>query len=398
MALRLLPKNIQGKILLLRVDINSAIGKGKPIDSPRFKAHGDYIMEISKRGGRIAILAHQGRKGNKDYMESLKGHSKILEKHAGIKVLYSENLFGEEANSRIMALRNGDAVLLENARNYDEDDIKGMRGKYAELCRNCDLFVNHAFSVCHRKQASIILPPKFLPSYAGENLMSELGALGKVKINSAKKAAYLLGGEKFEDYFPLFKVLENQGARILASGVLGNSFLASSGINLGYENEWLRERGYERHYPELRRILKRYKERIVLPLDFAVGSVNPEGISKRKEALIEEMPSTGKIWDVGKKTQEMFRKIISCSEAVFMKGPLGFSEIRAYSNSTRLVLRHISELTREGRIFSLLAGGHLATAVYKYKIPDNFSYKSLSGGAAILFLAGEELPGIEALK
>jgi len=399
MSLKSVPKNIAGKFILLRIDVNSALDKkSNPIDSPRFKRHSDFLLKLLKRKARVVIISHQGRKGKKDYLPSMEKHAKMLGRHIKRKIEYVDDLFGERAGERIIKLKAGEAVLLENARNYDDDNIGKMERNYESLCSLCDFFVNDAFSVCHRNQASVVLPARFLRSFAGDNLYAELRALDKFMHDKSGNTAYLLGGEKLEDYFPLFKVLENPNVKILASGVLANAFLIANGHNLGYENIWMKEKGYSSFFPKLRKIFDKHSRQIVLPLDFVPGESNPAKTKARKEINFSDFPINKKIWDVGHKTSALFKKHIKMSDRAFMKGPLGFSEIPKFSYATVDVLKCISELTKKKKIFSLLGGGHLTTSIKEYNIPDNFSHTCLSGGAAVLYLAGKKLPGLEALK
>ncbi len=399
MSLKLAPKNLAGKVILLRIDINSALDEKKnPLDSPRFKAHSKLILQLLKNKAKLAIIAHQGRKGKKDYLSSLEKHAKILSKHIERKIEYVDDLFGKKAREKIMNLNSGEAILLENVRNYEEDNLDKLKSNYKILCSLCDLYINDAFSVCHRNQASVVLPAGFLKSFAGLNLHNELEALNKFTARKSENVSYLLGGEKLEDYIPLFKVLENPNAKILASGVLANAFLIAKGYNLGYENIWMKEKGYSHLLPKLRKILDKHSRQIILPLDFVLGEINPNKTKIKEEINLSEFPVNKKVWDVGHKTSILFKEHLLMTDKVFMKGPLGFSEIPKFSCSTIEVLKYISELTKEKKIFSLLGGGHLTTTLAEYKIPNNFSYISLSGGAALLYLTGEKLPGLEALK
>ena len=251
--------------------------------------------------------------------------------------------------------------------------------------------MNDAFSACHRKQGSIIIPPRYLLGYIGFGVEKELSALKNFEIKN-KTCVYLIGGNKIEDYFAIFNKLKNRKNKLLASGVLANLLLVAKGYNLGYENNWLRENGYLKLIPQLKQVCKKYAKQIILPVDFAFD------INGRKEFSVEKAPFRNKIYDVGHETVKLFRKNLMHSRAIFMKGPLGFSEMPMASYATIAILNEISNLSRKRKIFSLLGGGHLTTTISKYKIPDNFSHISLSGGALIAYISGEKLPGLEALK
>ncbi|MEK6850457.1 MAG: phosphoglycerate kinase [Nanoarchaeota archaeon] len=384
--------SVKGRRVLLRIDINSPIANGKVLDSPRFKESAKTISYLLKKGAGVAILAHQGRKDGKDFL-SLQQHAKILSKYIGKKIRYVDDLFGDLAVDNINKLKSGDAILLANVRNYDDESLPNKKGnRYQYLCKNFDIYVNDAFSASHRKQGSIILPAKYLQSCIGIGFESEIKTIKKFKLKS-KNTLYVLGGEKIEDYLSIFNNLKNKKNKVLASGVLANLLLIAKGHNFGYENKWIEEKGYSHLIPKLKLICKKYSGQIILPVDFAIEDYNT-----RVELDLSDLPVQSKIWDVGHETVRIFKSEINKTKSIFMKGPLGFSEIPHFSYATVEILKEISLLSKRKRIFSLIGGGHLTTTLEKYKIPNNFSYISTSGGALIAYISGEKLPGLEALE
>lgn len=384
--------NLKGKKILLRVDINSPAVDGIIQDSPRLAEAARSIDFLLKKKAKVAIVAHQGRKGDRDFIP-LQQHAELISKHAGCVVQYIDSLFEEPAIEAIDSLENGQAILLKNVRGYDDEtDIKKKVNRYKQLCSHFDLFVNDAFSVCHREQGSIILPPKYLPAFAGINMENELKALKNVNLKSAS-TAYVVGGAKVDDYLPIFSNLKNKKNKILASGVLANLLLVANGHDLGYESKWLESKGYFTLLPELKKLSKKYAKQIILPVDLAL-SVD----GTRKEVDVASFPHEHKILDVGSKTVELFKEHLATSKAIFMKGPLGFSETPGFSYATVEVLKEVSSLTKRKKAFSLLGGGHLTTTADKHNIEKHFSHVSMSGGALIAYISGEKLPGIEALK
>jgi phosphoglycerate kinase len=385
--------DVKDKLILIRVDINSPVSNGKIMDNPRLKGASETIKYILNKKGKLVVIAHQGRKGDKDFLP-LEQHALFLSKYSGKKIKYVDALFEDEALEEIDKLEMGQGILLKNVREYDDEkNLEGSR--FYSFSKLFDLYVNDAFSVSHRAQGSIVIPPKVIPGCAGINMAGEIEALSNLVIQKNKKAVYIVSGSKIEDYLPLFNVLDNKNAKIIAAGVLGNLFLIANGRDLGFENSWVKEKGYGEMIPKLKAIYDKHKEQIILPIDFAVGPIVPK---ERKELGLQEFPSKMKIWDIGQKSMELFKSEIGKAEIVFMKGPLGYSEMKEFSNGTVEVLKEVSELTKKKKIFSLLGGGHLTTSIQEYKIPDNFSHISTSGGALIAFISGEKLPGIEALE
>ncbi len=386
--------NVKNKSVLLRIDINSPVVNGKILDNPRFEASSKTIKYLINKNAKITIIAHQGRKGDKDF-KSLEQHAKILSKYTNKKITYYNDLFGNKAKKAIIFLKPKQANLLKNVREYeDETNLNLKNNHYLEFCKLFDLYINEAFSVSHRSQGSIIIPPKYLKSVIGLEFESEIIALEKFIKSKAKTKVFILGGSKAEDYFPLFKFLKNKNNKLLAAGILANLFLIAKGYNLGYEAKWLKSNNYLSLIPKLKKIYNKYKSQIILPIDF--GLMKEKG--KRLDVSLEKAPFPYKIYDVGEETLNLFKKELNKADYIFMKGPLGFSEIPEFSKTTIAILKHISDLTKNKHIFSLIGGGHLNTTIKKYSIPKNFSYISLSGGALIEYISGEKLPGLESIR
>lgn len=387
--------NFKEKKILLRLDINSPVVKGRILDSPRFKESAETIKELSKKGAKIVILAHQGRKGKSDFL-SLNQHAHLLSKYVSKRIQYIDDLFNSEALNKINSLKNGDIIILKNVRNFeDEINPKLKSNRYPAFCKNFDIYINDAFPASHRTQGSIIIPPKILPSCIGRAFEKELFALKNFHLKSKKKIAFLLGGSKAEDYISLFNILKNKNNKILVSGVFANLILVAKGHNLGYETKWLKEQGYNSLIPKLKILCKKYEKQIILPVDFAVNGIQPEKAKKRIVKSLEDAPFNQKIWDVDKRTVELFKENLRGMDSIFMKGPLGYSELPQFSNSTIAILKFLS---KNKKAFTLLGGGHLSTTIQRYHIPNTFSHISTSGGALIAYLSGKKLPGIVALE
>lgn len=383
------------KLVLIRIDVNSPVVKGGLEESPRFKEAAKTIKELLQKKAKLVILAHQGRRGDNDFMENLSPHAKILSQYVGKSIKYVDDLFDDRAFISINALEEGQAILMKNVRCY-EDETSLENNRYYPLCEFFDIYVNEAFSASHRGQGSIVIPPKIIPSCIGRGFEKELKALEKFTLTNKGKGVYLLGGQKIDDYLSLFNVLENKNNKILASGVLANLLLISQGKLLGYENKWIKENRYDKLIPKIREIYNKYKEQIILPVDFAIGSPDINK-AQRREVLLSDFPLNEKIWDTGHKTVDLFKEELKSAKVIFMKGPLGYSELPQFSYSTLEILKEVSILSKKGA-FSLLGGGHLTTTLEKNNIPNYFSHISLSGGALIKYISGEKLPGIEALE
>lgn len=393
----------KGKTVLMRADLNSPLASDGSIeDSERIAAHADTLRELSSKGARTAVLAHQGRVFAKDFLP-LKQHAVLLEKHSGIRVQYVDALFSDDALMKIKAMKEGDALLLENTRFYAEETADATdESQYAKtlfvkrLSSVADYFVNDAFSVSHRSQASVVGFPQVLPSVAGRVMERELNGLSKALEHAAHPNIYVLGGAKPDDVFGLLKFAAASDTidKILVSGVLGELCLVASGVSVGYSKEFFfKQQGFDKITPELSQTLSSASEnKIVLPQDLAV-----EENGRRAEYPVSQLASKGSLmpYDIGRKTISEFSSIISSAKTVYYKGPQGYYENPLFEEGTAAVLKAVEASSA----FKLMGGGHSLSALEKFGVDKGrISHISLAGGAVVEYLQGKKLPGVEALK
>ncbi|RMD67069.1 phosphoglycerate kinase [Candidatus Pacearchaeota archaeon] len=369
--------NVAGKRVLLRVDLNAEISRRKVQVSERFKAHAKTIAMLKRKRARIVVLAHQSRPGKSDFT-NLKQHAKLLNRFT--KIDYVPDVIGKLAVERILSLKDGEAVLLENVRSLDEEFKPSTKNALVKVLGNlCELYVNDAFSILHRTQTTIIIFPKVMPSAIGPTLEAELRALSKIKNSSS---LYILGGAKPDDLIPIIR--SPTAKEVLAAGYLGQLALIARGHNLGAQNLFLKR------WLGLTKKLKPMLGKLVLPVDYAIRVKG-----RRVEIPLEDFPSKYEIFDIGTHTQKIFAERIARSRRVLMKGTVGYCEEKEFCKGTKALLRALSN----SKAYSVLGGGHTLTALQKLRIPKSkFGYVSLSGGALIKFLAGEKLPGLVALE
>jgi phosphoglycerate kinase len=370
--------NFKNRIALLRTDLNSDVKNKKIIPSERIKQSAQTISELKRKKAKIVVIAHQGRPGKDDFL-SLKQHAKMLNKYTKIKFI--PDTIGEKAIKAIQNLKSENAILLENLRFLKEEFHPG-KNKLVKFFLNFNdiIYVNDAFSVCHRKQTSIVSFPKYMPNCAGRLLEKEVAALKKIQL---QKCLYVLGGAKPEDNLILLR-----RNKVLACGLFGQVCTIARGKNLGAQNKYLKKE--IKNYPSVLKKLKKRLKNVQTPLDFAVKVKG-----KRKEILLEQFPSKYEIFDIGKKTQELFKKEIRKAKTIYMKGPAGFSSENQFAKGTFGILKAIAQ----NKGFSIIGGGHLRDAIEKSKISKTkFNHISLSGGALLNYIAGKKLPGLEALK
>jgi len=371
---------LKGKKVLLRVDLNATIINGRIMDSDKIEVHGKTIKSLIRQKAKVVVLAHQGFPGDKNFT-SLKQHARILNKY--VKIKFVDDTIGKKAVSSINKLKNGQALLLENVRflkdEFTPSNIKS--NKFVKTLKPLfELYINDAFSVCHRNQTSIVSFPKVLKSEMGSNLKEELKNVKKLK-SKIRSALFILGGVKAKDLMSLIK------HKSLVSGELGSLALIALGSKLGKEKErW-------EHDLKLVKKIKKHIKKMTVPVDVAI-----QIRGKRKEILIKDFPQNYEIYDIGKKTIDLYKREImklGPREAVFFKGAIGRFEDRKFAFGMREILKEIAK----SKAFSVIAGGQSSDALKKFKInKKKFGYVSLSGGALVHYLAGEKLVGLTALQ
>lgn len=367
--------NFAGKKVLLRSDLNSPVYKGKALMNDRIEASAKTIKELRRKGASVVILAHQSQKGKNDFI-SLKQHARLLSKFVPVK--FVDDILGKKAVSAISSLKKKEVLLLDNVR-FEESEFKPSRKNdlVRILSPHFDYYINDAFSVSHRKQASLVSFPQVLVSGMGRQMEKEVLSLEKIR---GKNCLYILGGAKADVNIPLMR----KGKNILVGGLFGHICLISNGANLGKQNEVVSDQ------LKYKRVLKKMIGKCYRPDDLAIKVGG-----KRKELSIEDFPSKHEVFDIGSKTISKYVDRIKKADCVFMKGTVGFCEEKQFCKGTHALLRAMAK----NKGFTALGGGHLTTALRGSGISKKkFDYVSLSGGATTEYLSGKKLPGVEALR
>ncbi len=396
--------DVSGKTVIVRVDLNSPIdpATGKIRDNERLRAHSETVRELSEKNAKVVLLAHQGRKGDPDFLP-LKDHAELLSKHVGKPVKYVPDLIGEEAVKAVKSLRNGEIILLENVRILDEETKEASpeehsRGKLVStLAPLADLFILDAFSVAHRAHASVVGFSHTLPTVAGRIMEKELRALTTV-LEEDRKIMLVMGGNKPEECIEVIDAVMSRNIEnikcVMSAGILGQLFLMSVGKKLGEPSEsYIKKKKFDAYLEKLSKIRERLGEKLMTPLDVAY-----EEDGKRVEIDIDKLPAPGTIYDIGEKTARKYAELIlnaSEKDAIIVKGPAGAYEREEFRKGTKIIY----EALARSKAFTLIGGGDSSTAIELVGLsPNNFSYVSLGGGALITYISGKTMPGVEILK
>lgn len=391
--------DLRGKRVLLRVDINSPVDEETLAleDGSKILSSVPTIREIVDRGGKVAVLAHQGRPGDYDFIP-LNEHATYLSRYLGRKVRYVDDIFGGHALKAIDGLAEGECVLMKNVRYFGEEQASRSPEEHARsdlvkaLAPKFDLFINDAFASSHRSHASLVGFTVVLPSAAGRLLEKEIATLSEVFQAPKRPSTYIFGGKKLSDALVAIEKLVKKDSvdHILIAGLAGYGFLWCLGKAVGSRTQELVMKDLADGAAEhARRLWAEHGDKIMLPSDAAVDE---DG--KRMEYAIGSLPDAAAVLDIGADTIARFTETIMGSKTVFLSGPPGVFERESFAEGTRAVYSAIIE----SGAFSVIGGGHSSAAANKLGLMDKFSYCSTGGGALERLMLGRPMPVIEALK
>ena len=351
---------------LLRLDFNTE-------DDWRMKAVLPTIKLLLKISAKVVIVSHRGRPVGFDKKLSLRPDAPKLSKLlGGKKVIFIDHFHFAEIKQQVAAAPRGAIFLLDNLRflpGEEKNDPKLAK----QLASLADFYVNDAFAVSHRANASVVAVTKLLPSYAGIELENEIKSLSKAIVAPQHPVVLVLGGAKASDKLGVISYFRKKADWFLLGGGCANSILRLKGTDI--------KKSVNDSDPKELPILKKIAgyENVMLPMDFVWGDASVGG----------------RILDVGPKTVAAFNKKIAAARTIIWSGPLGLIEKKQYALASIAVARAIG---RNRRAFSVSGGGETVMFLKKYKLDKKFSFISTGGGAMVDFLAGKKLPGIEALK
>jgi phosphoglycerate kinase len=335
---------VENKKVLVRVDFNVAVENGKVKEGFKIAACKESVKYLLEKGAKIAMISHLGRPEGKVNSEFSLGQIKNnIEKIIGVKVNFIDDCVGEKIDASLGNLAPDEILLLENVRFYPGEEANDEEFS-KNLASGFDIFINDAFAVSHRDQASVTGITKFLPSYAGFWLQKEIENLDKVKTNPEYPAVAIIGGAKIETKLPLIQKFEEVYDHILVGGIIANEAL-DQGIH--------------------------FSEKVLLPTDFL-----------------------GDRLDIGPETVEKYKNIISGAKTIVWNGPIGKFEEKPYDTGTNEILSAVIE----SGAFVLMGGGESVEILEEQSAMDKISFVSTGGGAMLEYLSGKELPGIEVLK
>jgi len=384
--------DIKGKKVLIRVDFNVPVDdSGVITDDTRIKAHLRTIRYCLDNNAKVILASHMGRpKGQRVDKLSLKPVASVLSKLLQKEVIFVDDCIGDAAEKTVAAMKEGDVVLLENLR-FHIGDEKNDPDFAKALAKLCDVYIDDAFAVSHRKAASNTAITQFVKiSAAGFLLKDEIEYFNKAMGNPARPLVAIIGGAKVSDKIGVLENLIDKVDKLIIGGGMAFTFLKALGNEVGKsicENEMV---------DKAKEIMDKAKAKhvaIYLPLDCVIAD-KAAADAQIKISRIDEIPKDYMGLDIGPATISIFTDALKGVKTIVWNGPMGMFELEPFSKGTFAMAKAVAD----SGALSIIGGGDTDSAVHKAGVSSKVSYISTGGGAFLELLEGKTMPAVEALE
>lgn len=378
-----------GKKVLVRVDFNVTVSDGAVAEDYRIRSAIPTIEYLVKRGAKVILASHLGRPTLRNNNNSLAPVATRLKEILNRNVDFVQDCIGTQVNSKVEKLGLGNILLLENLRYYAEEQNNDPEFSKS-ISSLADIYVNDAFSTSHRKHSSTYGAVRnFDIRLAGFSLKKEIEYLSMIRYNPRKPFTLVLGGSKIKDKIGALENLLPKADKLLVGGGAAYTFLKAKGFNIG--NSLFDEE----HFDWVKNALSSYGEKILLPIDHIVSSEE-----NSYSTVTGDIPNGMSGFDIGIETSRIYSSEIGGNGfgTIFWNGPMGLFEVGQFASGTMNVARSMALAFWRGAM-TLVGGGDTIAALKKSGVSESeVSHLSTGGGATLRFLAGDKMPGIEALE
>ncbi|MCU5272241.1 phosphoglycerate kinase [Bacillus cereus] len=383
--------DLKGKRVFCRVDFNVPMKEGKITDETRIRAALPTIQYLVEQGAKVILASHLGRpKGQVVEEMRLTPVAARLGELLGKDVKKADEAFGPVAQEMVVAMNEGDVLVLENVRFYagEEKNDAELAKEFAALA---DIFVNDAFGAAHRAHASTAGIADYLPAVSGLLMEKELDVLGKALSNPERPFTAIIGGAKVKDKIGVIRHLLDKVDNLIIGGGLAYTFVKALGHEIGLS---LCEDDKIELAKEFMQLAKEKGVNFYMPVDVVITEEFSE-TATTKIVGIDSIPSNWEGVDIGPKTREIYADVIKNSKLVVWNGPMGVFEMTPFAEGTKAVGQALADAEDT---YSVIGGGDSAAAVEKFGMADKMSHISTGGGASLEFMEGKELPGVVCLN
>jgi len=378
--------DLTNKKVLVRTDFNVSLKNGQIVDDFRIRASLPTIKKLLEKKAKIILISHLARPaGHREREYTLKPIAQRLSELINQPVKFLDDCLGQSVQEAVNQMPAGQIILLENLRFYPEEE--NNHPEFAkQLASLAEIYLNDAFGVCHRAHASIVGLPQYLPSAAGCLLEKEIKVLSQILESHQGPLVAIIGGVKISTKLKVIKNFLAKADHLCLGGALANTILRAQGIAIGQSL-------VEEEMIEKIKELNLTDTKLHLPVD-VVTALDSQNHTFNRIAPVGGTEENEVILDIGPETRELFSTIIKRAKTIAWNGPMGFFEIEEFAQGTKAV----AEAVAQNKGFSLVGGGETITFLDKLGLSDKISHLSTGGGAMLQFLAGQKLPGIEALE
>ena len=382
--------DLNGKRVLVRVDINVPMENGEVTDMTRISRIADTVYDIQDAGGQVILMAHYGRPKGKVVADmSLIHVAPFVADELGVPVTFADS----DYRDAVKEMQNDEVLLLENLRFNPGEEANDMA--FAKrLATLCDVYVNDAFSAAHRAHASTHAIATLRPSCAGRLMAQELSALESALGTPKRPVVAVVGGAKVSTKLDLLGNLVGKVDHLVIGGGMANTFLAAQGVSVGNS---LCEHDLADTAREILAKADAAGCEIILPRDIVVAREFKAGAAN--ETLQHDAcPDDAMILDAGPDTVAYIEQVLGNAKTLIWNGPLGAFEIAPFDTATNAAAAAAAKLTKAGKLISVAGGGDTVAALNQAGAADQFTYISTAGGAFLEWMEGRELPGVAALQ
>ena len=386
--------DVTGKKVIVRVDFNVPLNaEGQITDDKRIVAALPTIKYLVDHKAKVILVSHMGKpKGEYNPKYSMAPASKRLGELLGTEVIQAKDVIGEDAKAKAAALKEGQVMMLENARFHKEEE-KNDPAFAKELASLAEIYVNDAFGTAHRAHATTAGIADYLPAVSGYLIQKEISIMGKALANPERPFVAILGGAKVADKLNVISNLLEKCDTLIIGGGMAYPFHKAQGKEVGKS---LVDATKIDYCKEMIEKAEKLGKKLLLPIDTKVAAAFPDPIDapiEVKTVSVDAIPAEMQGLDIGEKTAALFADAVKSAKTVVWNGPMGVFENPVLAEGTIAVAKAMAETDA----ITIVGGGDSAAAVKKMGYADKITHVSTGGGASLEFLEGKVLPGIACL-